>query len=118
MDYQPITYSVEIMGETYDLPARNLDVDSRIEKVGGLDRLYRSGKLTRLEVLETMHAFVRDLTPGALPPLEQVDTNELTIACVNIIEAYTLNPNRQRVEAQAEKIAGILRNALKAAGNQ
>ncbi len=112
MDYQPMTYSVSIMGKTYVLPPRTIDIDSRIEEVGGLDRRYKLGKLSRLEALEKMHEFTEALTPGALPPLEEVDVNELTAACVNIVEAYTVDIRKERLEAKADELKDTLKKAV------
>lgn len=112
MDYQPLKYSVPIMGKDYDLPPRTIDVDAKIEEIGSLDRLYRTGKLTRMEVLTRMHSFTQDMAPGALPPLEKVDVNELTAACVNIVEAYTVDLRREKMEMKMANVLETVRTWL------
>ena len=40
-------YKVMILGKSYDLPARTLAVDDKIDEIGSLDRAYRAGEITR-----------------------------------------------------------------------
>ncbi len=51
-----MNYKVNILGKTYDLPARTLAVDEQIEAVGSLDAEYKAKRMTRREVVERMHA--------------------------------------------------------------
>lgn len=81
-------YKVKIFGETHKLPARTLAVDEQIEVMRDLDGEYKARKITRREAVEKMHAFVEYLVPGIVPPIDDVDTNELTNACADICAAY------------------------------
>ena len=45
-------YKVMILGKSYDLPARTLAVDDKIDEIGSLDRAYRAGEITRRESVE------------------------------------------------------------------
>lgn len=112
MDYTPLTYSVSVMGRDYDLPPRTIAVDAKIEDMSRLDGQYWAGKLTRLEVLTRMYNFAREFAPGALPPLEEVDVNELNAACVNIVEAYTVDIRKERLEAKADELKDALKKAV------
>lgn len=41
-----MNYKVTIQGKTYELPARTLSVDDKIESVAKIDQEYRSGEIT------------------------------------------------------------------------
>lgn len=99
-----MSYKVTILGKNYDLPPRTLSVDEGIEEMSKLDTRYTTGEITRREVVEKMHAFVESLIPGALPTVEEVDTNELLKACLDIIAAYDAPARKARSEAQ---LAGV-----------
>lgn len=58
-----MNYKVNILGKSYDLPARTLAVDEQIEEVGSLDAEYKAKRMTRREVVERMHAW-RTRTSG------------------------------------------------------
>lgn len=105
-----MTYKMKINGKEYTLPARTLAVDERIEEIGGLDAKYRAGETTRREAVETIHAFVEDMAPGAFPALEEADTNELMKASMDIIAAYDAPAQRARVEAQMGQARELLKN--------
>ena len=98
-------YSVTINGKKYELPARTIDVDDKIDAVGALDEQYKGGDITRRECIEKMHEFVEGLAPGALPSAETVDTNDLLRAAFDIVKAYT-DPERQ-MRAESE-LSGVL----------
>lgn len=102
------SYKVTIGGKPYELPARTLSIDDRIEEVGSLTDRYNNGELTRREVVQSEYDFVEAVAPGALPSVEDVDTNELLRACVDIINAY----NAPALEAQAEAEAAKIRKML------
>lgn len=85
-------YKVKINGKEYTLPARTLAVDEQMLEVAELGRRCSSGEISYSESVKRQHAFVNGLAPGAFPPLEETDINELTIAVVNIAAAYT-NPS-------------------------
>ena len=47
-----MNYKVTIQGKTYELPARTLSVDDKIESVAKIDQEYRSGEITRREAVQ------------------------------------------------------------------
>lgn len=95
-----MNYKVTIQGKTYELPARTLSVDDKIESVAKIDQEYRSGEITRREAVQRLHMFVLDLAPGSLPGVEEVDTNELMKVCEDIIAAYDAPARKARMEAK------------------
>lgn len=95
-----MNYKVTIQGKTYELPARTLSVDDKIESVAKIDQEYRSGEITRREAVQRLHMFVLDLAPASLPGVEEVDTNELMKACEDIIAAYDAPARKSRMEAK------------------
>lgn len=101
-------YKVKMFGKSYDLPARTLAVDEQMEIMRDLDEEYRDRKISRGEAVEKMHTFVETLLPGVLPPLEEVDTNELTNACADICAAYAAPVRKARTAAQLEELREIL----------
>lgn len=105
-----ITYKIKINGKEYTLPARTLAVDEKIEEISGLDTKYKSGELTRRGVVEALHAFVDGLAPGCVPPLEEVDTNELLKVSMDIIAAYDGPAQRAKVESQMSSARELLKN--------
>lgn len=105
-----ITYKIKINGKEYALPARTLAVDERIEEISGLDAKYKAGELTRRGVVEALHAFVDGLAPGCVPPLEEVDTNELLKVSMDIIAAYDGPAQRAKVESQMSSARELLKN--------
>lgn len=105
-----MTYKVKINGKEYTLPARTLAVDEHIEEISGLDAKYNARELSRRSVVETIHAFVELMAPGAFPAVEEVDTNELMKAAMDIISAYNAPAQRAKVEAQASVARELLKN--------
>lgn len=105
-----ITYKIKINGKEYTLPARTMAVDERIEEISGLDAKYKAGELTRRGVVEALHAFVDGLAPGCVPPLEEVDTNELLKVSMDIIAAYDGPAQRAKVESQMSSARELLKN--------
>ena len=103
-----MNYKVNILGNSYDLPARTLAVDEQIEAVGSLDAEYKAKRMTRREVVERMHAFVEGFVPGAFPSLEEADTNELTAACTDIISAYSATAQKSKNDAQMVELREVL----------
>lgn len=81
-------YKVKIFGETHKLPDRTLEVDEQIEAMRSLEEEYQDRVITRREAVQKMHDFVERLIPGVVPPIDKVDTNELTNACSEICAAY------------------------------
>lgn len=105
-----MSYTVTILSKKYDLPPRTLSVDDSIEEMSKLDTRYTAGEITRREACEKMHAFVESLAPGALPAAEEVDTNDLLKACLDIIAAYDAPARKMRIEAQLADIAELAKN--------
>lgn len=105
-----ITYKIKINGKEYTLPARTLAVDEKIEEISGLDAKYKAGELTRRGVVEARHSFVDGLAPGCVPPLEEVDTNELLKVSMDIIAAYDGPAQRAKVESQMSSARELLKN--------
>lgn len=104
-----MTYKIKIGGKDYILPARTLAVDEQIEEIGGLDKRYEAGDLTRREVVETIHTFVDSMAPGAFPVLEEADTNELMKAAMDAINAYKAPERRDKIEAQTAQARELLK---------
>ena len=103
-----MSYKVTILGKSYDLPSRTLSVDEGIEEMSKLDTCYTTGEITRREACEKMHAFVESLAPGALPAVEEVDTNDLLKACLDIIAAYNAPARKARSEAQLAEVKDLM----------
>lgn len=103
-----MSYKVTILGKVYELPARTLDVDESIEDMSGLDAEYQSGKITRRDAVVQMHGFVEELAPGALPSVDEVDTNDLLKACLDIIAAYDAPARKAKSEAQLAEVKDLL----------
>ena len=95
-----MNYKVSILGKNYDLPARTLAVDEKIEAVAKIDQEYRSGEITRRGAVQRLHMVVDELAPGSLPDVEEVDTNDLMRACEDIITAYDAPARKARIEAK------------------
>lgn len=103
-----MSYKVTILGKPYDLPARTLTVDDGIEAMSKLDEKYKSGEITRREAVHDMHMFVDGLLPDVLPPVEEVDTNDLLKACLDIIAAYDAPARKARAEAQLSEVKDLM----------
>ena len=103
-----MSYKVTILGKNYDLPPRTLSVDEGIEEMSKLDTRYTTGEITRREAVEKMHAFVESLAPGALPAAEEVDTNDLLKACLDILAAYDATARKARSDAQLAEIKDLM----------
>lgn len=103
-----MNYKVSILGKSYDLPPRTLAVDDGIESMSKLDSQYEVGEITRREAVERMHGFVDGLVPGVLPAVEEVDTNELMRAVVDIITAYDAPAKKARNEAKLAEVREIM----------
>lgn len=101
-------YKVNILGKSYDLPARTISVEEQIAAVGALDNEYKSGRLTIRETVEKMHAFVESFAPGAFPNLEETDINELNAAAISIIEAYNAPARKIKNDAQMVGVREIV----------
>lgn len=103
-----MSYKVTIQGKSYDLPARTLTVDDGIEAMSKLDSQYKKEEITRREAVEQMHNFVDFLIPGVLPPIDEVDTNDLLKACLDIITAYDAPARKAKSEAQLAEVKDLL----------
>lgn len=103
-----MSYKVTIMGKSYDMPARTLTVDDGIEAMSKLDGQYKAGEITRRDAVRDMHMFVDGLLPGVLPPVDEVDTNDLLKACLDIIAAYDAPARKARSEAQLAEVKDLL----------
>ena len=103
-----MSYKVTILGKNYDLPARTLTVDDGIEAMSKLDNQYKSGEITRREAVIQMHSFVESLIPSALPAVDEVDTNDLLKACLDIISAYDAPARKARSEAKLKEAQELL----------
>lgn len=103
-----MSYKVTILGKTYDLPARTMAVDDQIETLSKLDKQYDAGEISRREAVTQMHSFVEQLAPGALPPVDEVDTNDLMKSCMDIISAYDTPARKARNEAKLTEVRELL----------
>lgn len=103
-----MSYKVTILGKSYDLPARTLSVDEGIEAMSNLDKQYNSGEITRRDAIIQMHNFVESLVPGVLPSVDELDTNDLLKACLDIISAYDSPARKARSEAQLAEVKDLL----------
>lgn len=103
-----MAYKVKINGREHILPARTLAVDEQIEEIGALDRKYKAGEMTRREVVERIHAFVDVLAPGAVPALEECDTNDLTKTAMDIISTYDAPRLKNNVEVRMSQVREVL----------
>lgn len=103
-----MSYKVTILGKSYDLPSRTLSVDDRIESISKLDEQYMTGEITRRDAVTQMHSFVESLVPGALPAVDEVDTNDLLKACMDIITAYDEPARKARNEAKLKEVKELM----------
>lgn len=103
-----MSYKVTILGKSYELPPRTLDVDAGIENMSKLDSQYKAGEITRSEAVHIMYGFVYYLLPDVFPPVEEVDTNDLLKACLDIISAYDAPTRKARNDAQMADIKDLL----------
>ena len=103
-----MSYKVSILGKTYELPARTIDIDDHIEALSKLDKQYNSGEITRREAVTQMHSFVEQIAPGSLPSVNDVDTNDLMKSCIDIINAYDAPARKARNEAKLTEIRDLL----------
>lgn len=103
-----MNYKVNILGKSYELPPRTLAVDDQIAGLVETDRDYQAGELTRRKAVEKLHAFAVGLAPGCLPPLEEVDTNELMHTCMDIVNTYDAPARKARAEAKLKEARDIL----------
>lgn len=103
-----MSYKVTILGKSYDLPARTLTVDDGIETMSKLDGQYKAGEITRRDAVVQMHGFVDGLLPGVLPAVDEVDTNDLLKACLDIISAYDAPARKAKSEAQLAEVKDLL----------
>lgn len=103
-----MSYKVTILGKSYDLPARTLSVDDKIEELSKLDKRYNSGEITRRETVEKMHEFCESLAPGSFPVLEESDTNEILKACLDIIATYDAPARKAKADATVGEVKDIL----------
>lgn len=101
-------YKVKIFGETHKLPDRTLEVDEQIEAMRNLDQEYQDRAITRREAVQKMHAFVEYLVPGAAPPIDEVDTNELANTCINICAVYEEPVRRAKLDGQMDELRKML----------
>lgn len=105
-----MSYTVTILNKKYDLPPRTLSVDDSIETVVQANKQYEADEITRRGAAQQIHNFVESLAPGALPAMEDVDTNDLFKACLDIISAYDAPARKMRIEAQLADIAELAKN--------
>lgn len=103
-----MNYKVNILGKSYELPPRTLAIDDQIAGLVETDRAYQAGELTRREAVEKLRAFAVGLAPGCLPPLEEVDTNELMHTCMDIVNTYDAPARKARAEAKLTEARDIL----------
>jgi hypothetical protein len=101
-------YKVMILGKSYDLPARTLAVDDKIDEIGSLDRAYRAGEITRRESVEKMYEFVTTLAPDSVPSIDEVDTNDLLKICMDILTIYNLPAQRAKADAAIGELRAII----------
>lgn len=103
-----MTYKVTIIGKSYDLPPRTLAVDDQIEEMHQTDVQFQSGEITRREAVTRMHDFIEQFAPGALPAVEEVDTNDLMKAVMDIISAYDEPARKARNDAKLSEARELL----------
>lgn len=103
-----MSYKVTILGKSYELPPRTLSVDDGIEEISKLDAQYESGEINRRDAVAQMHSFVEFLVPGVLPAVDEVDTNDLLKACLDIITAYDAPARKAKSEAQLAGVKDLL----------
>lgn len=103
-----MSYKVTIMGKNYELPPRTLAVDESIEAISKLDDKYNAGEITRRDVVVQMHSFAESVVPGAFNPVDEVDTNELMKACIDIITAYDEPARKARNAAKLKEAKELL----------
>lgn len=103
-----MSYTVTILNKKYDLPARTLSVDDSIEAMSKLDEQYQAGEITRRDAVVQMHGFVESLAPGALPAVDEVDTNDLMKSCMDIIMAYDEPARKARNEAKLKEVKELM----------
>lgn len=101
-------YKVTILGKSYDLPPRTLAVDDQIEAMHQTDAQFQGGEITRREAVTRMHDFVERFSPGALPAVEEVDTNDLVKAATDIISAYDEPARKARSDAKLAEARELL----------
>ncbi len=93
-----MNYTVKINNKNYELPARTLDIDDRIEEMERLSRRYLDGEISRREMVQAQYDFVEHCAPKSLPDIDTVDVNELLQATLAILNAY----NAPAIEAQSK----------------
>lgn len=103
-----MSYTVTILNKKYDLPARTLFVDEGIEAMSKLYEQYNSKEITRRDVVLQMHNFVESIVPGAVPSVEEVDTNDLLKTCLDIITTYDAPARKARTEAKLSDVKELL----------
>ena len=83
-------------------------MDDGIEAMSKLDEKYKSGEITRRDAVTQMHNFVESLVPGVLLSVDEVDTNDLLKACLDIISAYDAPARKAKSEAQLSEVKDLL----------
>lgn len=87
----------EFLGDSYPLQPKTLAIVHMMEELVKSGREYNAGKLKYEDVLATQFAFLAatcDGNPFADQALDEVDVDEVKIACTNVIKAYEKRVNR------------------------
>lgn len=103
-----MTYSVNVNGKRYELPARTLEIDSKIEELQKSSAAYQDGEITRREIVQRQFDFLAICTPGAFEDVETADTNEILSATVAVIETYNAPAIKVQADATLSQIRPVL----------
>lgn len=103
-----MSYKVTILGKSYELPPRTLDIDAQTEKMNEKCVERDKGQIKRTEFVPFLYDFVTYIVPGCVPSIEEVDTNDLEKAAIDILMAYD-EPNRKiRNDLQMAEVKDLM----------
>lgn len=96
-----------IMGYRYELKPKTLAVQAMVEEMESLGRAYSAKKLTYEEVLAKQFAFLAAAcgeNPFANLALDEVDVDEVAIACIAVINGYEQRVKKARIAGMIPSI--------------
>lgn len=103
-----MSYKVTILGKSYELPTRTIDIDEQMENINEKCIERDKGQIKRTEFVPYLYNFVTYIVPECLPPIEEIDTNDLEKAAIDILMAYD-EPNRKiRNDAQMADVKDLM----------
>lgn len=107
-----MSYRVTINGTAYQLPPRTLAVDDKIEHIQEISKQYAAGEIKRRKAAKEIYDFVQGLiVPGTIGiDLDDVDTNELLVWCLSILNAYNEPVHQAKAEAMMTEVRPYLNN--------